>query len=467
MRSEEGAFQRFRRWRNRVVRWAIGAAVFWLLWGGGPKAAGPEGHTPPTSARAAAAGIVGEGRAAGSAEPDIVVGGPASGPAGPDVGFEGLAPGPGDGRSGAAALLDRAVELELRALDLSEIEQAYRRSLEAYRAYLPPEVPGEVRGLFREALQGLPWSEAARGVFRYAVGELVALGGLISTLLLLTVFSTVLEHIQGAFEHRAVSRVAQYVTFLILSALVLDSFRLATESAHRAIQGMEGVMVALLPVLLSLLAATGGGLSSGLFHPLVLFFVHTSAVVIDQVVFPLFFFSAVLALVSLFSEQYAVTNLGRLLNRLAITALSVFFTVFLGVLSVQGTAAAVADGVALRTAKYVVSSTVPVFGRMFSDATETVMGAAMLLKNAVGLVGVFLLFLAAAYPAAKVFVIALVYQFSAAVLQPLENGPVVRALESIGGALMFMFAVLTALGMMFFLSLVVILVAANASLFAR
>ncbi|KWX07721.1 hypothetical protein TR75_02200, partial [Hydrogenibacillus schlegelii] len=67
MRSEEGAFQRFRRWRNRVVRWAIGAAVFWLLWGGGPKAAEPEGHTPPTSARAAAAGIVGEGRAAKTA----------------------------------------------------------------------------------------------------------------------------------------------------------------------------------------------------------------------------------------------------------------------------------------------------------------------------------------------------------------------------------------------------------------
>lgn len=375
---------------------------------------------------------------------------------------------PSVGGAGASSgIVDRAVDLELRALDLQEIEDAYREALSKYRDYLGDLPRTDLRSMITGATRGLPWSNAFGGVIRLMFNELVTLGALIATILLLTVFSTVLEHIQGAFEQRAVSRVAQYVTFLILSVLVLESFHVAADSAKQAIDTMSHIMYAFLPVLLSLIAASGGVLTAGLFHPFVLFLIHTSGLIIGQIVFPLFFFSTVLSLVSLFSEQYALNNLSRLLSRIAVTVLSIFFTVFLGVLSVQGTAAAVADGVTLRTAKYIVSNTVPVFGRMFSDATETVMGAAVLVKNALGLVGVFLLFVVAAFPAVKVFLLAFVYQFSSAVLQPLENGPIVRALEAIGGALMFIFAAMTALGIMFYLSLVLLIVAGNSTLFVR
>lgn len=55
-------------------------------------------------------------------------------------------------------------------------------------------------------------------------------------------------------------------------------------------------------------------------------------------------------------------------------------TVLLGVISLQGTASAVADGVAIRTAKFVTGNFIPVVGRMFTDAADTVLTASLLLK---------------------------------------------------------------------------------------
>ena len=66
-------------------------------------------------------------------------------------------------------------------------------------------------------------------------------------------------------------------------------------------------------------------------------------------------------------------------------------TVFLSVVSIQGTATAVADGVAIKTAKFVTGNFIPVVGRMFTDAADTVISASVILKNTIGLAGVGIL----------------------------------------------------------------------------
>ena len=91
------------------------------------------------------------------------------------------------------------------------------------------------------------------------------------------------------------------------------------------------------------------------------------------------------------TDHYKVTQLAQLLRNFAIGILGAFMTVFLGVISVQGTSSAVADGVTIRTAKFVTGNFIPVIGRMFTDAADTVINASVLLKNTVGLAGVVIL----------------------------------------------------------------------------
>ncbi len=83
---------------------------------------------------------------------------------------------------------------------------------------------------------------------------------------------------------------------------------------------------------------------------------------IHAVVFPLLFFSAILGIVSCLSDKYKVNQLAGLLRKVSVGILGSLLTVFLGIISVQGATAAVADGVTVRTAKYVTGNFVPVVG---------------------------------------------------------------------------------------------------------
>jgi stage III sporulation protein AE len=147
--------------------------------------------------------------------------------------------------------------------------------------------------------------------------------------------------------------------------------------------------------------------------------------------------------------------------------LGVVVTVFLGVISVQGGTGAVTDGVTLRTAKFITGNFVPVVGRMFSDASDTVIGASLLVKNAVGLAGVVMIVFLCAFPALKILTLALIYQVAGAVMQPLGANPIVNCLQTIGKSLIYIFAALAAVGLMFFLAITIIITAANLTVMMR
>jgi stage III sporulation protein AE len=147
--------------------------------------------------------------------------------------------------------------------------------------------------------------------------------------------------------------------------------------------------------------------------------------------------------------------------------LGVFMTVFLGVISVQGATAAVTDGITIRTAKFITGNFVPVIGRMFTDATDTVISASVLLKNTVGIAGVAIVLLIAAFPAIKILVMAFVYKLAAALLQPLGGGPVITCLDVIAKSMIYVFAALAIVSFMFFLSITVMIAAGNITMMIR
>lgn len=167
------------------------------------------------------------------------------------------------------------------------------------------------------------------------------------------------------------------------------------------------------------------------------------------------------------TDQYKVTQLAQLLRNAAIGTLAAFLTVFLGVISVQGASAAVTDGITLRTAKFITGNFIPVLGRMFTEATDTVISASLLLKNTVGILGVAILICIAAFPAIKILSLALIYKIAAAVLQPLGGGPVISCLDVISKSVIYIFAAMAIVSLMFFLSLTVIITAGNLTMMMK
>ncbi|PTM58521.1 stage III sporulation protein AE [Desmospora activa] len=364
-------------------------------------------------------------------------------------------------------LEEKVIRTQLDQLQTEEVESFWQELREEYGQFLPREQPSDIFQwvITREGGWGL--TDWIKALAAYMFHEVLINGRLLGTIIVLTVFSMILRTLQTAFESNQVSKVAYAIAFMVIIILAVDSFSIAVESAKGAIGRMVHLMLALIPLVLTLLASMGNFGSVGMFHPMIVLMIHLIGTVIHTVVFPLLFCSAILGIISALSEKYKVNQLANLLRKVSVGLLGTLLTVFLGVISVQGATAAVTDGVTIRTAKYITGNFVPVVGRMFSDAADTVVGASLLVKNAVGMAGVLILLVTIAFPALKILSLSLVYSFSAAVMQPLGNNPIIECLNIISRTLMYVFAALATVGLMFFLAITIIVAAGNLSVMIR
>ncbi|MBT2656538.1 stage III sporulation protein AE [Bacillus sp. ISL-18] len=358
------------------------------------------------------------------------------------------------------------VDQQLETLDISELQQYWEDITTKYGGFLPESQKGSLYD-FVKGDKKFSFKEWGQGILKFAFHEFVANGKLLGSLIMLTIFSMFLQSMQNAFEKSTISKVAYSIIYMVLVIIALNSFHIAISYTNEAIGTMISFVLALVPLLLALIAASGGVVSAAFFHPVILFLMNSSGLIMQYIILPLLFLATLLSIVSTMSEQYKVSQLAALLRNWSIGLMGLFLTVFLGVISVQGASAAVTDGVAIRTAKFVTGNFIPVIGRMFTDATDTVVSASVLLKNTVGIAGVAILLIIVAFPALKILMISFIYKFAAAILQPLGGGPVIKCLDIISKSVIYVFAALGIVSLMFFLSITVIVAAGNLTMMMR
>jgi stage III sporulation protein AE len=362
---------------------------------------------------------------------------------------------------------DAIITDQAERLPTGQVEQYWSQMMKEYGAYFPSGETPKFKDLVASGNQAFSFKSILSAILKFFFHEVLQNGRLLASIVILTVFSMILESLQSAFERQSVSKIGYAICYMVLIVIAINSFNIAIEYAKTAIGSMINFMIAIIPLLLTLMASMGNVTSVTMMHPLIVFMINTMGSVIYYVVFPLLFFSVVLHIASSLSEKYKVTQLAKLLQKGGVVVLGVMSTIFLGVLSVRGISGSVADGVGIRTAKYITSNFVPVVGKMFSDASDTVIGASLLVKNAIGLAGVVILVSMCAFPAIKILTMAVIYHVSAAVLQPLGDSPIVKTLSTIGKSLVYVFAALAAVGFLFFLAITILIAASNVSVMVR
>ncbi|MFQ3542813.1 stage III sporulation protein AE [Halobacillus rhizosphaerae] len=347
-----------------------------------------------------------------------------------------------------------------------ELEQSWDQLNSQYGDYLPTFNMNNFRD-FITSETPLESSDWLSGITKFFFHELLLNGKLLASLLFLTLFSTLLQSIQSSFENTVVSKIAYMVIYLVLLTLALESFHQVINYTMDTIDRMSSFMIGLLPLLLGIMASFSHLMSISFFHPIIVALVQSSGLLVKYLLIPLFSASALLLIVGSLNSSYKVDQLADLLRKTGLAVMGIFLTIFLGVISVQGTVTAVQDGVTMKTARFVTGNFVPVVGRLFTDATDTILGASLVLKNTLGIAGVVILLGIAIFPAIKVFAIAIIYKLAAALLQPLGDGPIIHAMGVISRHIMYIFAALLMVSMMFFLVIVIMVAASNITMMVR
>ena len=335
------------------------------------------------------------------------------------------------------------------------------------------EIPGFSRRMsVKDAVLALASGEtisaedALAGVLG-AFGEaLHDLGAQMLSLMLPVLLSSILLHTIGA-QKDALSPLLRSVCFMLILIPVMLLVFSELEHTRETITAMTERMDKLLPLLLTLLTALGGNASSAFLHPMVVAASGSMVFLAREVILRLVMCTCAVTAINHLSDRAHLTRMAQLLRSGVCWLLGVSFTVFLGAMSLQGVCSASIDGVVIRAAKYAVDNFVPVVGGMFSDTMDTLVGCTLIVKNALGVAAVLALLGTILGPLMRTLAVVFVMKLSAALLEPVADGEIVRAIADFSRTIVLFLITMLCVGTMHFLLIVQLLLVGNLTVMLR
>lgn len=356
-------------------------------------------------------------------------------------------------------LLNSQIDEVIDGLALSDLEQL--------------NIPGFADAMSVEALvRALASGEtiSAEACITQIAGQffdsLTGLGRLMLSIMLPVLLASLLLHMVSA-DRGALYPLSRSVCFVLILIPVMLLVFSELEHARQTITTMTLRMDKLLPILLTLLTALGGNASSAFLHPMVVAASGSMVFLAREVTLRLVMCTCAVTAVNHLSDRAHLTRMAQLLRSSVCWLLGVSFTVFLGAMSLQGVCSASIDGVVLRAAKYAVDNFVPVVGGMFSDTMDTLIGCTLIVKNALGVTAVVVLLGAILAPLMRTLAVILVMKLSAALLEPIADGEIVRAIGDFSRTIVLFFITMLCVGTMYFLLIVQMLLVGNLTVMLR
>jgi stage III sporulation protein AE len=362
---------------------------------------------------------------------------------------------------------DELILKQLENINMNPLEDVIKNLNHSTDDYFPDIHLKKMMFSLIKGEESFTLKDLLNGLLKIIFKETVANSSLLAKLIVLSLLCAFLHNLSSAFASDAVGKLAYTACYLVIVAIAIKSFSIATTIGIDAIDEMVSFMQALLPILLTLLISMGAITSTAMFQPVIVASVSVASTLMKDVVLPIIFFSVILSIVNNFSSKIHISKLANLLKQVCIVLLSFMLTIFTGIITIQGVTASTADGVTIRTAKFAVDRFIPVVGSFVSEAFDTILGCSLLIKNAVGAIGIIILVIIIAMPLLKILTLIFVYKMTAAIIEPITENQLVNCLNDMSNAMVLILGTVISVAIMFFLTVTMIVGAGNITLMMR
>ena len=234
-----------------------------------------------------------------------------------------------------------------------------------------------------------------------------------------------------------------------------------------AVGNMISFIQLLFPLLMTLMLASGSVVSVNLVQPIILFIINLISNIFQSIIIPIILVGTALAIVSKISDRIQIDKLSKFLKSSSVWVIGILLTIFVGVLSIEGTLGSSVDGITAKTAKAAVSSFIPVVGKVLGDAVDTVIGCSAILKNAIGIVGVIVVIAICITPILKLAIITIIYHLTAALCEPIADSKIVSLITQMADTFKILLAILCSISVMLIIGITLVINISNTGLMYR
>lgn len=283
-------------------------------------------------------------------------------------------------------------------------------------------------------------------------GELKEYRTMAAYLLVILVASAVFSNFMTVFDKEQIADISGYMMYLLMVTLLMKAFSSMSQVAAGAVAAILQFMKALLPACFMTVFFSSGSLSAMGLNQATLLAISVLQWMMGKLLLPAVQIYVILLFVNQMMKEDYLSKMADLVKTLILWALKTTTAVLLGLQAVQCMMAPAADRLKTSALGKAVSM-VPGIGDAYETVAETVLGSAVLLKNAVGVVGLAAILLIGLVPVIKLGFAVLLYRLLGAAAQPVAEKRTGECISSVaeGGELLLKIVIYA--GVLFIVSL--------------
>jgi len=278
----------------------------------------------------------------------------------------------------------------------------------------------------------------------------------------IAVFCGLINGVKGNLLSDRTSDIIFFVCFLSIILILSGTIFSLFQETKVVIENISKLNEIMSPIILTLMVASGGKVSAGVYKPVVSLLSGGIINLILYVIFPLVIIMTIFHVLSNFSSSIKFKKFSQFISSLIKWVIGISVTVFSFFMTAQGITSASIDGISLRATKYAISNSIPLIGGFLKDGFDIVIAGSVLIKNAVGIMGLFSLFFIILSPVITIAVVSLLFRLVASLTEPICDIRISDFCTSISSGISYLVVCILMVGFMFFISVLLMIFSANA-----
>lgn len=219
----------------------------------------------------------------------------------------------------------------------------------------------DISNIFNSALTGkIDNSNILKKILNLAGVQVIDTLKILINILLIVLIHSILKSITDGLENGEVSKIVYYVQYVFIVTIIMANFTDILKSVEETIENLVGFSGSLVPLLVTLMTYTGSITTTAVIEPILLFMIEFITNMIKTLVIPIISIITVLIIISKITDKVQISKLGKFLKSSVVWALGIILTIFVGIVSLEGSLTSSVDGVTAKTAKAAVSSLIPI-----------------------------------------------------------------------------------------------------------
>lgn len=326
----------------------------------------------------------------------------------------------------------------------------------------------DIQDLLNNAIKGeLDTNQLLKNIFPLLGTEIKESLKVMGSILIIVLIHSVLKSISDNLNNKSVAQITYYVQYILIATVIMTNFSSIITLTKEAVGNMISFIQLLFPLLMTLMLASGSAVSVNLVQPIILFIINLISNIFQSIIIPIILVGTALAIVSKISDRIQIDKLSKFLKSSSVWVIGILLTIFVGVLSIEGTLGSSVDGITAKTAKAAVSSFIPVVGKVLGDAVDTVIGCSAILKNAIGIVGVIVVIAICITPILKLAIITIIYHLTAALCEPIADSKIVSLISQMADTFKILLAIVCSISVMLIIGITLVINISNTGLMYR